>query len=162
MSSKDARHFTRNLAFVALLFGVISSQAGCVALNIPSERLHDATDHGGMFGDWRKHRHIADNSHAGSSSHHRLHAHHALGADSSLDGVSLAGHHCNDPSCVLDHHFIDGQGIHGARFAIDGGPLEEDPFGPVAGSNGAASESEIPWPRFHPIPTRPVFGVSSQ
>ena len=162
MSSIDARRFARSLTLAALLIGAVGPQVGCVALNIPSERLYDATDHGGMFGDWRKHRHIADSSHAGHPNHHELHAHHGQVSHHGQDGIFHADRsHCSDPNCVLDHHAIDAQGTYDARFMIDGGPLEQDPFGPIEGANGAASQPEIPWPRFHPVPTRPVFGVSN-
>jgi len=39
-----------------------------------------------------------------------------------------------------------------------GGPLEIDPFDTSVDSQGTPKAPEVPWPRFHPIPTRPVFG----
>lgn len=52
-----------------------------------------------------------------------------------------------------------GQPIHG-HCSLDGGPLEVDPFGPDPESRGKPKEPEVPWPRFHPVPTRPVFGAN--
>jgi hypothetical protein len=43
-------------------------------------------------------------------------------------------------------------------FAIDGGPLEIDPFDPTLDLDGTPKQPDVPWPRFHPVPTRPVFG----
>ena len=95
--------------------------SGCVALNIPSKRFHDSTDHGGVFGPWRKHHHVGDSSHADPASAH-----------------------------VVNEHGL----MHG----WDGGPLEVDPFDPSLDANGQPKKQDIPWPRFHPIPTNPVFG----
>lgn len=53
--------------------------------------------------------------------------------------------------------------FHGSSgFCIDGGPLEVDPFDPSLDVNGNPKQPEVPWPRFHPVPTRPVFGISGQ
>jgi hypothetical protein len=41
---------------------------------------------------------------------------------------------------------------------LDGGPLEVDPFDCSLDVNGNPKQPEIPWPRFQPVPTRPVFG----
>lgn len=112
------------------LAGVLLSQVGCVALNIPSHRFHDASDHGGLFGDWR--------DGGGPVTH-----------GATVSEISAA--HGN--SCEL----------HGSsRICLDGGPLEVDPFDPTLDVNGNPKQPEIPWPRFFPVPTRPVFGAISQ
>ncbi|WP_146458311.1 hypothetical protein [Rubripirellula tenax] len=41
----------------------------------------------------------------------------------------------------------------------DGGALGFDPFDPNAIEGGQTEPPEVPWPRFHPVPTRPVFGA---
>jgi hypothetical protein len=33
-----------------------------------------------------------------------------------------------------------------------------DPFDTESGEFADAKKDEIPWPRFHPIPTRPIYG----
>lgn len=45
--------------------------------------------------------------------------------------------------------------------SLDGGPLDSDPLDPLLDENGNPRKKpdEIPWPRFHPVPTRPVFGA---
>ncbi|MCG8649990.1 MAG: hypothetical protein MI861_09155 [Pirellulales bacterium] len=98
------------------------SQAGCVALNIPSQRLHDAGDKGGLFGHWR------DRS-VGTHFHQQV-------------------HHPAETLVIQPN--------------LDGGPLEVAPFecDPVQGGNG--KPAEVPWPKFHPVPTRPVFGSPAQ
>ena len=49
--------------------------------------------------------------------------------------------------------------FHGASgHCIDGGPLETDPLGPSLDYDGTPKPPEVPWPRFHPVPTRAVFG----
>jgi hypothetical protein len=97
----------------------LTTQFGCVALSIPSERLHDPGDHGGLFGDWN---HGVD--HVGACT----------------DG------HCEEPSRCL------------VGMPCDGGPL--DPTLDLDG-NPKKNEEKVPWPRFHPVPTRPVFGQPS-
>ena len=39
-----------------------------------------------------------------------------------------------------------------------GGSLEVDPFDSDSSTDGNPKPPEVPWPRFHPVPTRPVFG----
>ncbi len=48
----------------------------------------------------------------------------------------------------------------GGPWCIDGGPLEVDPCDPSLDVHGNPKQPEVPWPRFHPVPTRPVFGGS--
>ncbi|WP_246151376.1 hypothetical protein [Rubripirellula reticaptiva] len=103
---------------------VLISQSGCLALNVPSERLHDPTDAGGILGDWKS------DSIGG--------CHHLAGGYGTGSGLP-AGY---DGEC------------------IDGGSLEVDPFGSAFGSDSTEPKPpEVPWPRFHPVPTRPVFGT---
>lgn len=111
------------------LAGVLLSQVGCVALNIPSHRFHDPGDHGGLLGHWR---------HGGPDAHR-----------GTVTEVSTAR---GNPG-----EFHGSSGI-----CLDGGPLEVDPFDPTLDVNGNPKQPEIPWPRFHPVPTRPVFGAISQ
>ncbi len=109
-----------------LLAGVLLSQVGCVALNIPSHRFHDAADHGGLLGHWR----------GGGGP--------PVASESSF-ATETSGE------------------FHGASgICMDGGPLEADPFDPTLDVNGNPKQPEIPWPRFHPVPSRPVFGTISQ
>lgn len=126
--------------FVALLmlFAAVAPQLGCVALNIPSERFGDPGDNGGLFGHWR----------SGGRSHLQPH-------DVGADGSSLPGGHC-DPHAHPVHDGVMHQGV-----LIDGGPLEVDPFDPSVDVDGNRKQPEIPWPRFHPVPTRPVFGPAT-
>ena len=103
---------------------ILLSQVGCVALNIPSRRFHDPTDHGGLFGHWRR---------------------------------GDVG--CVDGSCVANEHgFHACQSSAAGGFCLDGGPLEVDPFDPNLDVDGNPKPPEVPWPRFHPVPTRPVYG----
>ena len=91
---------------------------GCVALNIPSERFQDPTDHGGLLGSWDSSGH----SHANGIDH----------AAASMD----SGMQC-----------------------IGGGSLDVDPFDTSEGEYAVKPEPpKVPWPRFHPVPTQPVFG----
>lgn len=101
-----------------LLAGVLFSQVGCVALNIPSQRFHDATDQGGLLGHWR-----------------------GGGGGPVVQQDSTAG------------QFHDSGGI-----CVDGGQLEVDPFDPTLDVYGYPKQPEIPWPRFHPVPSRPILG----
>jgi hypothetical protein len=41
---------------------------------------------------------------------------------------------------------------------VDQGALVVDPFDTESGEFADAKKDEIPWPRFHPIPTRPIYG----
>jgi len=108
----------KRIPTLLFLLGTLIPQIGCVALNIPSQRLHDPADHGGLFGHWRN----VEDPNAGHHVSHELH--------------------------------------HSGGFCIDGGPLEVDPLDPSLDFNGNPKQPEVPWPRFHPVPTRPVFGIS--
>ncbi|TWT79915.1 hypothetical protein CA13_13250 [Planctomycetes bacterium CA13] len=127
-----------SLQAVSLLLcaGFILVQGGCVALNIPSERIADPTDGGGMFGDWNK-------------GQHRGAANQGPRPTTFADGSEIA-FDCDDLGCKSD-----GEGMN-REFGC--GPLEVDPFDDSVDQSGVVKPPEIPWPRFHPVPTRPVFG----
>jgi hypothetical protein len=36
-----------------------------------------------------------------------------------------------------------------------------DPCDPSLDVNGVPKKPDVPWPRFHPVPTRPVFGAAT-
>ena len=113
-------------SFIAILclLGLLS-QAGCVALNIPSQRFHDTDDRGGPLGH--------------------------------LDGPrSLFKFHESDNQAPIEHCHQPA-----APVCLDGGPLEADPFDSSLDIHGQPKPPEIPWPRFHPVPTRPVFGTTA-
>lgn len=106
-------YHTRLLTF--MFATALAGQVGCVALNIPSQRFHDPSDHGGVLGDWKQ-----ELGHFG-----------APGSESYYEQTT---------DC------------------IDGGPLDFDPLDPTLDEQGNQRQPEIPWPRYHPVPTRPVFG----
>lgn len=128
--------FTLSLAWLA-------SAGGCVALNIPSERTADPADGGGVFGDWRHLR-----AQPSATTPHPLFS--AAERDRFLPSHAVG--HCDDPGHCDGHC--------GAPIAapLDGGPLGIDPFDTTVELDGAPKTPEVPWPRFHPLPTRPVFG----
>ncbi len=101
-------------SYLGLGILVTISQIGCVALSIPSERIHDPADHGGIFGDWKENSACSDGA-------------------------------CEHPSRSF------------SELAIDGGPLECDPLDPAFDVHEKPKKDEVPWPLFHPVPTRPVF-----
>lgn len=101
--------------------------SGCVALNLPSERYHDPTDHGGIFGSWK------------------------TGVVDPAATQSVANRD-NGIQHVAD---TVGSSIN----CIGGESLAVDPFDTTNGEYAKPPEPpEIPWPRFHPVPTRPIFG----
>ncbi len=110
----------RFLSVILILLGL--SQAGCVALNIPSHRFHDPTDRGGLLGDWRQ-------AESAAMFHGEV-------------GVETVPH--------LSHP-TDAQ-------VIDDGLLDQQPFG----CESAPKQPDVPWPRFHPVPTRPVFAAPAE
>lgn len=127
--------------------GILLSQAGCVAFNIPSERHFDPRDGGGLLGDWKKPVHPG-----------RLIGHWIS------DTPNLPGHAPGVeivPETGLSHH-------HGETF-VDPGHLShpspancfgDDLSGQMIDSAGGTSPPpppEVPWPRYHGVPTRPVF-----
>ena len=115
------------VAFAMATCLVVTS--GCVALSIPSKRFHDPADHGGLFGDYRK------------------------------------GGSVGVPDNLADHdgHFHDGDVVEGhctesysaSGYSENDDEFDEDEFG--TGCHGHQKAPEVPWPRYHPVPTRPVF-----
>ncbi|TWU22180.1 hypothetical protein Pla52o_32350 [Novipirellula galeiformis] len=128
---------TKTLLFV-LGLGLISISGGCVALNIPSERIADPEDGGGVLGDWKKNR----SKRAATTLHHAFSGVEGEGGIHSQAIHSQAMDQCDVPS----------------EQYIDGGALGVDPFDTSVEQDGSLKAPEIPWPRFHPMPTRPVFG----
>tara|TARA_R110002049_G_scaffold4601_5_gene32268 strand:+ start:381643 stop:382029 length:387 start_codon:yes stop_codon:yes gene_type:complete len=123
------------LAKIACSLLLVSTQAGCLALNVPSQRYHDPADHGGVFGAWNRH-HGSQHSAGGPSAEHGFHDADQIAAETVVAGNV-------DDGCLL------------------GDPLHHDPFDSSVAVGRKPEEPEIPWPRFHPIPTRPVFGPSN-
>ena len=113
-------------AFLMLLVGC----SGCVALNLPSDRFHDPSDGGGVFGDWRTKR---------------------------LDPI---GGFANGPVGNLSECHC-GANCHRGAGCLGGDELSLDPFDTSQGKYAVHEEPEIPWPRYHPVPTRPIFGRHS-
>ncbi|KAA1261666.1 hypothetical protein LF1_42210 [Rubripirellula obstinata] len=110
--------------------------SGCVALNLPSERYHDPTDHGGIFGSWKTGvvDPAATQAFAGPN-----HGHSPNGMDHAAGAIG------SSVDCSLDY--------------IGGESLAVDPFDTENGEYAKPPEPpEVPWPRFHPVPTRPIFG----
>jgi len=67
--------------------------------------------------------------------------------DDPADSGGLLGPWHTDP---LVHSLEQAEGC------LDGGPLSNEPL-----LVEQAPESDVPWPRFHPLPTRPVFGPTA-
>jgi hypothetical protein len=102
---------------------VVCTQAGCLALNIPSQRHHDPQDSGGIFGEWRKPAYPG-----------RLVKEILVGSDGECDG--------------------------GCGTGADGECFEGEYYG--ATSTQPVEVPSVPWPQYHPVPTRPVFGEAVQ
>ncbi|QDT01654.1 hypothetical protein K227x_00210 [Rubripirellula lacrimiformis] len=107
-----------------------------MALNVPSQRYHDPSDEGGMLGHW-KHGSV------GLGPYRAPLAHQAHGSDD-FDPMMLDESFTGEPTDAV---------------CFDGGPLQLDPSDPAFGSHGKSEAPEVPWPRFHPVPVRPVFGA---
>ncbi len=103
-------------------------QVGCVALNIPSERHQDPSDRGGVFGDW-----------ANPARPGRVLKEIVIGPDAEPGMGCCDSQHLGDVPLLDDGSFHDG--------------FEGDFGGEVA-----PPPPEVPWPKYHPLPTRPVFG----
>ncbi|MCC9643400.1 hypothetical protein LOC71_14035 [Rhodopirellula sp. JC740] len=141
-------HFrTANIVAAAVrmlvVLACVSCFGGCVALGVPSERLHDPDDHGGFFGDWRRGRPHSNAQHTQN-----------LIEDGAVI-VPTDGHGvlCESGGCESSQSFVAGSGV------LDGvSPMDLDP---ITGERFVEQEKppEVPWPRFHPVPTRPVFGT---
>jgi hypothetical protein len=115
-------------AGIASLIAVcLVAMSGCIALSIPSKRFHDPQDHGGLFGDFRR-----------SGSANAMNPH-AEGEWSDSDPEQLT--QCTDEHCSSMH--CQGQQYDDEAEYGDEGHHPKPP--------------NIPWPRYHPVPTRPVF-----
>ncbi|TWU40905.1 hypothetical protein [Novipirellula artificiosorum] len=129
--------------FLVAVVGLIAGQAGCVALNIPSERIADPTDRGGPLGHWRR----------GGGPHHVS----PPGLLSSVQG--------GETEMLVHDDSYSGEFLRPSSSdtpwgcdTFGGGALTVDPFDASVDEQGTAKPPEVPWPRFHPVPTRPVFG----
>lgn len=137
-----------------------ASLTGCVALNIPSERIHDPADQGGVFGSWK----------GGTGRPVGLMADHAgrigdptFNLDDYANGDEFFIDDSGHAHAIAEHgdggHGSAGLGQPGHAFmTTDPGALTVDPFDTTQGEYAATPPEEVPWPRFHPLPTRPIFG----
>ncbi|WP_168566869.1 hypothetical protein [Crateriforma spongiae] len=128
------------------LVGVgLLSCSGCVALNIPSERHLDPHDDGGVFGGWNQPKRL---------------------------GVPIDTPVPGDPAVIASEGSIAAAGCGpaghcgGIGHPVGGpGSFEDDCFGAPIGMHGdgdvPVEQPKVPWPKFHPVPTRPVFGGAS-
>ncbi len=130
-------------------------------MNIPSQRFADPDDRGGILGHWSKERPAEVMSEFDAE---QLHSANETGII--FDEIS-GGIPCNQR---LKSQQLSGQTCCEDGNCIDGGALSADPFGdydPTTSDHGGFGPKkpktkpapEIPWPRYHPIPTRPVFGA---
>ena len=121
------------IIFSAMLAFSLLACSGCVALNLPSDRFDDPADDGGLFGDWRS-KSVDPIGNLGQN---------PVGHGNS------AGHgsHCQANSYPLS-----------PGGCLMGDELGGDPFDTTQGEYAKPEDPEVPWPRYHPVPTRPVFG----
>lgn len=121
-------------ALIASLLCVTST--GCLALGLPSQRFHDAQDQGGILGDFR---------------HSKTPGPPGMTEDLLTAGAVLVPPHA---SCATGTSSVNEQTVMAS--GVD--PMDVHP---VTGSCLAPVEEspKVPWPRFHPVPTRPVFGA---
>ncbi|MEE2938418.1 MAG: hypothetical protein VYA84_20715 [Planctomycetota bacterium] len=127
--------------FASVLFaGLLLALSGCVALNIPSQRWHNPEDPGGLFGH-----------HRGGSDHQTGVQELLLTKDSTVMEISEGPY---EELPVSPGFFGE------SEFRGSGGccaECETNCFDPLAETE-AATPPDIPWPKFHPVPTRPVYG----
>ena len=142
---KPARRRNPAIAWSAggLIVLMLSNVVGCVALNIPSKRQFDPADRGGVFGPW---------THGGSTQPE------SYGAECNAAGCNAAGCNAAGHNVAGDGFVITGDGSSPATMGdgvcLDGGPLGEDPHFEM---DNAPPPESVPWPRFHPVPTRPLL-----
>ncbi|MDA8743133.1 hypothetical protein N9N28_00745 [Rubripirellula amarantea] len=98
-------------------------------MNIPSQRFHDADDHGGILGAWK------------------------TGPIDLANAETMAD--LRSPSSNGIEHAA--AGVEHASSCVSGGALDVDPFDQSAGEHRPPAEPEVPWPRYHPVPTRPLY-----
>lgn len=131
----------RILIFSGVLV-LLLTHSGCVALNVPSQRFEDPSDGGGVLGDWRS-------GHADPLASERL-VNGAFSDDENCGCPECASSFCEDGQCESQRSHTDFLG--GKSLIADLISKHHiGKTGPVA--------PEVPWPRFHPVPTRPVFGT---
>jgi len=134
-----------------ILLAVLLSQVGCVALNIPSQRLHDPGDKGGVLGHW-------NGEHGQCSSGLCTTGQCVSGqcvSGECVSGQCVSGE-CSPGQCTGEACQIAGQGSPASQPCLDGGPLVHDAEDPMGME---PPQAEVPWPRFHPVPTRPLLGI---
>lgn len=115
---------------------VLVTSTGCLALGVPSKRLHDPVDQGGILGDWK--------------------------ANPARTPATMTAELVAEGGVVVPAY----EGCQANSAAIPGSL--DLPAGMSAmelethcGAHSKADKPpEVPWPRYHPVPTRPVFGSS--
>lgn len=155
-SVAENRSLVSRTFFLLTLSVAVCAQIGCVALNIPSHRFSDPDDHGGVLGHWSKTDGVENDEAFVSvkSTEPSGLIYSELGGGTPCNRRIDATAPCSCGHCDYEES--------GQTLCLDGGPLQSDPFGEYecASDTGKKAESDVPWPRFHPVPTRPVFGPS--
>ncbi len=123
------------------------TQGGCVALNIPSQRFHDNHDRGGPLGHLKGDHTLRLDGIVGSAISGRR-------GKVTDPGHNDSGHH--DPG--HQNLGLQSPGHHASCLCMQCGDHDEFSDPSVAGPS-AGKLPDVPWPRFHPVPTRPVFGA---
>jgi hypothetical protein len=128
-------------AFAAALVCIAST--GCLALGVPSQRFHDAADQGGILGDFR---------------HSKTPAPAGMTATMVAEGGVVVPPYEYE-SCSDGQPCLGGPG----ESTVMGSGVDPMDVHPVTGSclEPVEEPPEVPWPRYHPVPTRPVFGTPS-
>lgn len=146
--SPRPRHVPDALATLACWMTLVI-HPGCVALNLPSERYHDPDDLGGLLGPMKQ---------AGGPMPPSDRVEETYGLDESHRDNGLAWPEFapnRDGEAVHDQLVGDPFACH--PFACH--PFACDVFACDAGEDvGGEKEDPVPWPKYHPVPTRPVFG----
>jgi hypothetical protein len=130
LSLATAGRKLRSTALKSIVAAYLLATSGCIALSIPSKRFHDPQDRGGLLGDFRGGGSETAPMHAGEGDHFM---------DDSAE-LSVCSEECcaASPECEAPYDGFDeavGLGL--------GGRHQKAP--------------DVPWPRYHPVPTRPVF-----
>ncbi|WP_068142282.1 hypothetical protein [Roseimaritima ulvae] len=128
------RSFSKPLAMSLLLGAGLMLCGGCVGLNIPSVRYHDAPTPPGAPRTLDEALLFSRDGGSGPGGPPAAVGHGPVG-----EGFPMVG------------PYPPGTGGPGACATGDCGEELEEPAGP-----GAALPA-VPWPRFHPVPTTPVF-----
>lgn len=128
--------------FIRLFLGFIVAQSGCVAMNIPSQRLHDPDDQGGLFGHWK---------------HAKYRQPDLVNSVPGMDPIAVerAADIANQTTFPAEAYVGDVDGT-----CLDSGCAgcsECDMYDPLATAEKKPEAPEIPWPKFHPVPTRPIY-----